>query len=55
MSHSSFVAISTGLIALGLLLTVVLGQPLAGDLAVDPGPLQQGALAQFWPAHGPGN
>ena len=55
LAHSSFVAISTGLIALGLLLTVVLGQPFAGDLAVDPGPLHQGALAQFWPGPGPGH
>lgn len=45
LAHSLFVAISTGLIALGLLLLVVLGQPFAGDLAVNPGPYHQGALA----------
>lgn len=49
LAHSLFVGISTALVALGLLLTVVLGQPFAGDLAVPPGPFQQGALAQFWP------
>lgn len=54
LAHSLFVAISTGLVALGLLLTVVLGQPFAGDLAVDPGPYHQGELAQFWSGPGPG-
>ncbi|HEX5496793.1 MAG TPA: DUF4239 domain-containing protein [Mycobacteriales bacterium] len=48
LAHSLFVAISTALVALGLLLTVVLGQPFAGDLAVSPSPFHSGALAQFW-------
>lgn len=48
LAHSLFVAISTGLVALGLLLMVALGQPFAGDLGVDPDPYMEGALAQFW-------
>lgn len=48
-AHTLFVGVSSGLIALGLLLLIVLGAPYAGDMAVDPGPYQQGTLAQFWP------
>lgn len=55
LAHSLFVGISTALVALGLLLTVVLGQPFAGDLAVQPNAFQQGALAQFWTGGGAGD